>query len=311
MTESSSHKPSLPKITPKEEPVTLDKPKSSNPFFPADQVELSFDEIFVTTNNEIALLYLSHSNSEYFEIVSYFISKFFIKKAFIRALTLYKEYLCEFWYTAKTLDDSKNWVSTPTSGIKEYIGRLGQKELSKGIILHPRWRILMGQIIQCSGGKTGGLDQISSKDATILYCLANEVKLDYAKLIWEYIIHKKIKEKVIPYPRQNSGAKSGLKRKQSLKHTSESKTEASKSKTGQSEKTQSNSDKDNNPSRYLPPTLVVGEMHKEAQHAAGGPTSLWVTSEERAHPQLRHDALADSTAEVDLGISSPKDSILA
>ncbi|GJY18282.1 hypothetical protein Tco_0389773 [Tanacetum coccineum] len=32
--------------------------------------------------------------------------------------------------------------------------------------------------------------------------------------------------------------------------------------------------------------LVVGKMHKEAQQAAGGPTSLGATSEEGAHPQL-------------------------
>ncbi|GJY16462.1 retrovirus-related pol polyprotein from transposon TNT 1-94, partial [Tanacetum coccineum] len=53
------------------------------------------------------------------------------------------------------------------------------------------------------GGKTGGLDQISNKDATILYYLANRVKVDYAKLIWEDIIHKlnkKTREKVVHYP---------------------------------------------------------------------------------------------------------------
>nr|GEY00689.1 hypothetical protein [Tanacetum cinerariifolium] len=47
------------------------------------------------------------------------------------------------------------------------------------------------------------LDQISNKDATILYCLANRVKVDYAKLIWEDIIHKlnkKTREKVVPCP---------------------------------------------------------------------------------------------------------------
>ncbi|GKD00405.1 retrovirus-related pol polyprotein from transposon TNT 1-94 [Tanacetum coccineum] len=54
-----------------------------------------------------------------------------------------------------------------------------------------------------SSGKTGGLDQISNKDATILYYLANRVKVDYAKLIWEDIIHKlnkKTREKVVHYP---------------------------------------------------------------------------------------------------------------
>ncbi|GJV45676.1 hypothetical protein Tco_1430212 [Tanacetum coccineum] len=54
------------------------------------------------------------------------------------------------------------------------------------------------------GRKTGGLDQISTKDATILYCLANRVLVDYAKLIWEDLIHKlnkKTREKIVPYPR--------------------------------------------------------------------------------------------------------------
>nr|GEU78528.1 hypothetical protein [Tanacetum cinerariifolium] len=95
-----------------------------------------------------------------------------------------------------------------------------------------------------TGGKTGGLDQISNKDPTILYCLANAGKVDYAKLIWDdviYKLNKKTKEKVVPYP---------------------------------------------SPSHLSPPTPVVGEMHKEAQQAAGGTTSLGATSEEGAHPQL-------------------------
>nr|GEX90436.1 retrovirus-related Pol polyprotein from transposon TNT 1-94 [Tanacetum cinerariifolium] len=86
---------------------------------------------------------------------------------------------------------------------------------------------------------------------------------------------------------KNPRAKSGLKRKLSSKHTSESKTEASKSKTGKSEKdTQSSSAKDKSPSHPSPPTPMVGEVHKEAQQAAGGPTSLRATSKEGAHPQL-------------------------
>ncbi|GKF97486.1 hypothetical protein Tco_0293307, partial [Tanacetum coccineum] len=82
-------------------------------------------------------------------------------------------------------------------------------------------------------------------------------------------------------------AKSRLRRKQSSKHTCESKTEASKSKIGQSEKdTQSSSAKDKSPSHHSPPTPVVGEMHKEAQQAVGGSTSLGATTEEGVHPQL-------------------------
>ncbi|GKE06853.1 hypothetical protein Tco_1398871, partial [Tanacetum coccineum] len=177
MVESSSHNPSSPEITPKEEPVTLDKLESPNHFLPASQVEFSFDEISLTTNNKVALLYPSHLNSEYFEIVLNFISKCYLHEAFTRAPTQYKKYMCEFWYTAKTLDDSKIWVFTPTGEIRGdigYSGEIGAKGTLKNSFLPPRWRLLMGQIIQCLGGKTDGLDQISNKDAAILYCLANK-----------------------------------------------------------------------------------------------------------------------------------------
>ncbi|GJQ96597.1 hypothetical protein Tco_0007736 [Tanacetum coccineum] len=62
----------------------------------------------------------------------------------------------------------------------------------------------MAQIIQCLGGKTRGLDQMTNKDAIILYSLVNGVNIDYAKLIWEDIItklKKKNREKVVPYTR--------------------------------------------------------------------------------------------------------------
>ncbi|GJW08763.1 hypothetical protein Tco_1571186 [Tanacetum coccineum] len=68
---------------------------------------------------------------------------------------------------------------------------------------------------------------------------------------------------------------------------------------------------DKSPSHPSPPTLVVGEIHKEAQQAADGPTSLGATSEEGAHLQLSsgHDASTDSTAEADPGLFAPIDSI--
>ncbi|GKA96919.1 hypothetical protein Tco_0824813 [Tanacetum coccineum] len=97
---------------------------------------------------------------------------------------------------------------------------------------------------------------------------------------------------------KKAGAKIGLRRKQSSKHTSESKTEASKSKTSQSEKeTTSNLAKDKIPSHPLPPTLVVGEMHKEAQQTAGGPTSLGAT---RTNPSV----LVDKTKYTEDGLKT-------
>ncbi|GJS62484.1 hypothetical protein Tco_0657268, partial [Tanacetum coccineum] len=119
------------------------------------------------------------------------------------------------------------------------------------------------------------------------------------------------------------GAKQGLKRKQtSTKHTSKSKTKAteggsSKIPTGSkighlAQETQSSSALDTNSSQPPAPTLVVADMHKEDQQAAGGPTSLGVTSEDGANPQLSSgcNASAYSTAEADPGISAPNDSFL-
>ncbi|GKC08473.1 hypothetical protein Tco_1000083 [Tanacetum coccineum] len=104
-------------------------------------------------------------------------------------------------------------------------------------------------------------------------------------------------------------AKSGLRRKQSSKHISQSKPEASKSKTGQSKKeTQSSSAKVKSPRHPSPPTPVVGEMHKEAQQAIGGLTSLGAIGEEGAYHQL---SSADSTSKADPENSALNDSIPA
>ncbi|GKB00864.1 hypothetical protein Tco_0828908 [Tanacetum coccineum] len=322
--------------------------QQEQPFVAAKQVGFNLEDIILNTNNE--------------------------------------EYLTEFWYSTKALENSKVSFSIHTVAIYgEAVGfpilAIRKKFLPKE--LSGRASFLLG-----GGGKTGGLDQISNKDATILYCLANGVKVDYAKLIWEDIIHKlykKTREKVVPYPRfisllleymmpaydneelainptqvfsvhnwalkptqhegppftdhmkaicnrdvpvdsqapktssqaekvpqgKKPGAESGLRRKHSSKHTSESHIEASKSKNGQSKKeTQSSSAKDKSSSHHSPLTPVVGEMHKEAHQAAGGPTSLGATSEERDHPQLsRCDASTNSTAEADPELSAPNDSI--
>ncbi|GKD95930.1 hypothetical protein Tco_1379827 [Tanacetum coccineum] len=253
MAKSSSHNTSSPEITRKEELVTLDKLESPNPFLPVTQVEFTFEEIAFTTNNEVALLYPSHPNQEYFKDVSDFISKCCLKEAFTRSSTQYKEYLSKFWYTTKTLEDSKVWVSTPTSGVRGDI--------------EPPFTTYMKAIC----------------------------KLDVP------VVSKALKPssqtEEVPQGKK-PGAKSGLKRKQSSKHTSESQTEAFKSKTGQSEtETKSSSAKDKSPSHPSPPTPVVGEMDKEAQQAAGVPTSLGATSKEGAHPQLSSSTNEESRAD--------------
>ncbi|GKD15065.1 hypothetical protein Tco_1199472, partial [Tanacetum coccineum] len=99
-------------------------------------------------------------------------------------------------------------------------------------------------------------------------------------------------------------------------------------------KKKSYSAKDLNLSQPPTSTHVVARLHKEAQQATGGSTSLGVTSEVRADPQItsvaststtkpvflastiihsesasRHDALTDSTAKADPRKSAPNDSI--
>ncbi|GJW06794.1 hypothetical protein Tco_1569217 [Tanacetum coccineum] len=68
---------------------------------------------------------------------------------------------------------------------------------------------------------------------------------------------------------------------------------------------------DSNPSRPLVSTPVDTEMQKEDQQVTGGPTSLGVTSEERANRQLSsgHDVLADFIAEADPRLSASNDYI--
>ncbi|GJX44666.1 hypothetical protein Tco_0261342 [Tanacetum coccineum] len=218
-------------------------PQQEQPFVAAKQVGFNLEDIILNTNNEVALLYPEHNNKDHFKCVSDFISKCCLRKPFTRSPNMYKEYLAEFWYSAKALENSKVSFSTPTGGIygevgvntfrnaigahylphsSEYVAPpsidivrpwfetigYGEAVPAKGTLkkslLPPRWRLLMAQIIQCLGGKTRGFDQITNKDAIILYSLANGINIDYASIFWEDIIiklNKKHREKVVPYTR--------------------------------------------------------------------------------------------------------------
>ncbi|GJT28010.1 hypothetical protein Tco_0908285, partial [Tanacetum coccineum] len=177
-----------------------------------------------------------------------------------------------------------------------------------------------------------------------------EEPVDHAKIIWEDPIHKlnkKTREKIVPYPMFLSLLLEHMMTEYKNKELTTNPTQvfsvhnlklkpnqpeeppftdhmkticnldvlvdskAPKPSSQTEEETKSSSAKDKSPSHPSPPIPVVSEMHKEAQQAAGGPTSLGATSEEGAHPQLSsgHDASADSTAEADPGISAPNDSI--
>ncbi|GJZ44230.1 hypothetical protein Tco_0591485 [Tanacetum coccineum] len=271
---------------------------------------------------------------------------------------------------------------------------MGKKCLPKA--LSKRIYFLLGG--GCLGGKTRGFDQITNKDAIILYCLANGVNIDYAMIFCEDIINKlkkKNREKVVPYtiflsllliqkmkdgygdgdvtihptqsfkkpvafkaPRTSSqtkkkvsqGTKPGVKvghKKKSSSSTQPPKSNSKATKGGSSKapigsktspfrkRKESSSAKDSNPSQPPVFTPLDTGMHKEDQQAAGGPTSLGVTSEEGAHPQLSsgmsafsklkaiysasviirfesasgYDASTNSTAEADPGTFAPNDSL--
>ncbi|GKA25159.1 hypothetical protein Tco_0711192 [Tanacetum coccineum] len=131
---------------------------------------------------------------------------------------MYKEYLAEFWVNtlrnaigAHYLPYFSEYVAPPSIDIVRHwflTIRYGEEVSAKGTLwkslIPPRWRLLMAQIIQCLGSKTGGFDQITNKDSIILYSLANGINIDYANIFWEDIINKlkkKEREKVVPYTR--------------------------------------------------------------------------------------------------------------
>nr|GEY61097.1 hypothetical protein [Tanacetum cinerariifolium] len=133
---------------------------------------------------------------------------------------MYKEYLAEFWYSTKALKNSKVSFSMPTGGIYGEVGvntfrnAIGAHYLphSSEYVAPPSIDIVRpwfettgyGETVHCLGGKIGGFDQITNKDAIILYSLANGINIDYANIFWEDIIiklNKKHREKVVPYTR--------------------------------------------------------------------------------------------------------------
>ncbi|GJU01138.1 hypothetical protein Tco_1111476 [Tanacetum coccineum] len=204
-------------------------PQQEQPFVAAKQVSFNLEDIILNTNNKVALFYPEHTNKEYFKCVFDFISKCCLRKPFTKSPNMYQEYLAEFWYSAKSLENSKISFSIPICGIygevglntfrnaigshylshsSEYVAPpsidvvrkwfptigYGEEVSTKGSLrkslLPPRWRLLMAYIIKCLGGKTGGFDQITNKDAIMMYSLGNGIHIDYANIFWEDIILK-------------------------------------------------------------------------------------------------------------------------
>ncbi|GJT88922.1 hypothetical protein Tco_1070639 [Tanacetum coccineum] len=270
-------------------------PQQELPFIAAKQVGFNLEDILFNTNNKVALLYPEHNNKDYFKCVSDFISKCCLKKPFTRSPNMYKEYLAGFWYSAKALENSKVFFSIPTGGS---FGEVGVNTFRNAIGAHylPH---------SSEYAAPPSIDVVRQWFSMIRY--GEEVSTKGT-----------LKKSLLP------PSKEAIKGGSSKAPTG--------SKIGYSKKRkESSSAIDSNPSQPLVSTPMDTGMHKEDHQAAGGPTSLGVTSEARANPQLSsgmsafnlnepiysasfiihsesalgNDASAASTAEGDLGNSAP------
>ncbi|GJW31612.1 hypothetical protein Tco_0051644, partial [Tanacetum coccineum] len=110
-------------------------PQQEQPFEAAKQVGFNLKDIILNTNNKVALLYQEHNNKDYFKCVSDFISKCWLRNPSNKSLNMYKEYLAEFWYSAKALENSKVSLSIPT-GVRPWFEtiRYGETIPTKGTL---------------------------------------------------------------------------------------------------------------------------------------------------------------------------------
>ncbi|GJV30921.1 hypothetical protein Tco_1391321 [Tanacetum coccineum] len=97
----------------------------------AIQIGFNLEDIILNTNNKVALLYLELNNKDHFKCVSNFNYKSCLRKPFTRSLKMYKECLAEFWYSAKALENSNVFLSTPIGGI---YGEVGQTSLGMPLV---------------------------------------------------------------------------------------------------------------------------------------------------------------------------------
>ncbi|GJV03055.1 hypothetical protein Tco_1336624 [Tanacetum coccineum] len=197
-----------------------------------------------------------------------------------------KEYLTEFRYSAKALENSKVYFSTPISGI---YGEVGVNTFRNAIDAHylPHFSEYVAppsiDIVRPWFKKIRYPEAVPAKGTLKKSLLPSRWKLLMAQII---------------YKEATKGGSSKA---------------PTGSKTGHSKKRKvSSSAMDTNPSQPLVSTPVDTGIHKDDLQATGGPTSLGVTSEKK--PTLNsvvsasgNDALAVSTTKADPGNSAPSD----
>nr|GEW82819.1 hypothetical protein [Tanacetum cinerariifolium] len=100
------------------------------PFEHASQVSFKIEDITFNTNNQVALLYPEHDNKDYFKVVSDFISKYCLRKAFTKSPIQYKsEYVA-----TPTTETIRQWF--PSIGYGEAVE--AKRTLKKSFI-PPKW----------------------------------------------------------------------------------------------------------------------------------------------------------------------------
>ncbi|GKC47627.1 hypothetical protein Tco_1065349 [Tanacetum coccineum] len=226
---------------------------------------------------------------------------------------MYKEYLAEFWYSAKALENSKVSFSVPTGGIYGEVGvntfrnAIGAHYLphSSEYVAPPSIDIVRPWFETIRYGETIPVKRTLKKTKPVVFKApkpsSNAERVPQGTKPRAKSGHKKhLTSSKQPSVSSKVATKGGSSKAPTISKTSHSK-----------KRKESSSAMDSNPSQ--PPVSIPVDtgMHKEDQQATGGPTYLGVTSEERDNPQLSSgcDASADSTAEVDPGLSAPNDSI--
>ncbi|GJW45764.1 hypothetical protein Tco_0077410 [Tanacetum coccineum] len=188
-------------------------PQQEQPFVAAKQVGFNLEDIILNTNNEVALLYPEHTNKDFFKCVSDFISKCCLREPFTRSPNMYKEYLAEFWYSSKSLINSKVSFLIPTGciygevGVNTFRNAIGVHYLphSSEYVAPPSIDIVRKWFESIGYGETVSVKGTLKKSLLPpRWSLANEINIDYASIFWEDIIiklNKKQREKVVPYTR--------------------------------------------------------------------------------------------------------------
>nr|GEU50860.1 hypothetical protein [Tanacetum cinerariifolium] len=124
---------------------------------------------------------------------------------------MYKEYLTEFWYSAKALENSKVYFSTSTCGIYGEVGINTFRKSTGAHYLHHSSKYVAPPSIHIVRPwfETIRYEEAIPAKGTLKksllpprWSITNGINIDYANIFWEDIIikmNKKHREKVMPY----------------------------------------------------------------------------------------------------------------